>query len=455
MKKISLLLLLSITFLSSCKLLEQESPDNIPSDKVFETADGIRAAHGGMYTLWGNENYYGGYYTLALEAHSDNGATGGYVVESLDELGQKRLTPNNLFLERIWIAIYATTNSANQILENIDKNTTLEQAERDNIKGEALFVRALTHFDALKMFGKHWDNSSEYGIPVVLRTQTVSNIVARSTVQDTYTAILKDLSDAENLVNNNVKKGKIYITKNAVKALLARVYLFQNDKQNALKYAQEIIDSKKYNLFDAIDFEKLYSGRQTQESIFELKFDVQNRSALNGLTYRRDVAPRPDVSFFAAKDLNTFFENNKGDVRATTVDFVNNDASISPDGRSQKYRGESLQDNPAYILRYAEMILIAAEAKGWTNGLADLNTIRTRRGLTALSQTDVNTEAKFIKYLLDERRAEFNMEGQRFSDLARFNLVEEILGKDVKSVFPIPLREVEATKGAIKQYPGY
>jgi starch-binding outer membrane protein, SusD/RagB family len=408
-----------------------------------------------MYTLLGNENYYGGYYTLAFDAHSDNGSTGGYVVESLDELGQKRLTPNNLFLERMWISIYATTNSANQILENIDKNTTLEQKERDNIKGEALFVRALTHFDALKMFGEHWNNGSEYGIPVVLRTQSVSNVLPRSTVEDTYAAILKDLSEAEILVNDDVAKGKVYVTKNAVKALLARVYLFNQDKTNALKYAQEIIDGKKYSLFDAVDFDKLYSGRQTQESIFELKFDVQNRSALNGLTYRRDVAPRPDVSFFAAKDLNTFFENNKSDVRATTVDFVNNDASISPDGRSQKYRGESLQDNPAYVLRYAEMLLIAAEAKGWTSGLSDLNTLRVKRGLSALLQKDVNTEVKFLDYLLNERRAEFNMEGQRFSDLARFNLVETILGKEVKSVFPIPLREIEATKGAIKQYPGY
>ena len=455
MKKISLLLLVLIPFLNACNILEQESPDNIASDKVFESAGGLRAARGGMYTLLGNENYYGGYYTLALDAHSDNGATGGYVVESLDELGQKRLTPNNLFLERMWIAIYATTNSANQILENIDKNTTLEQAERDNIKGEALFVRALTHFDALKMFGKHWGNTSEYGIPVVLRTQTATNVVARSTVQDTYAAILKDLLESVELVSDDATKGKIYITKDAVRALLARVYLFNNDKQYALKYAEPIISSKKYNLFDAVDFAKLYTGRQTQEAIFELKFEVQNRSALNGLTYRRDVAPRPDISFMASKDLGDFFEKNQDDVRNATVDFVNNDASISPDGRSEKYRGESLQDNPAYILRYAEMILIAAEAKGFPSGLTDLNTLREKRGLPILSQTDVKSEADFTKYLLAERRAEFNMEGQRFSDLARFGLVEEVLGKDVKSVFPIPLREIEATKGVLTQYPGY
>ena len=455
MKKTSQYLLFLVLFCTSCGLLEQNSPDNIPSDKVFETADGIRAARGGMYSLLGNENYYGGYYTLALEAHSDNGSTGGYVVESLDELGQKRLTPANLFLERIWISIYATTNAANQILANIDRNTDLPTAERDNIKGEALFIRALTHFDALKMFGAHWDNISEYGIPVVLSVQSSANIVARSTVADAYAAILKDLLEAETLVNSDASKGKIYASKNAVKSLLARVYLFNKDKINATKYASEIINSKQYALFDAVDFPKLYTGRQTQESIFELKFDVQNRSQLNALTYKRDEAPRPEVSFFATKDLNTFLQSNKNDIRNATIDFKNNDASISPDGRSQKYRGENLQDNPAYVLRYAEILLIAAEAKGFATGLADLNTLRQKRGLSNLTATATNTDAKFTEAIANERRAEFNMEGQRFSDLARFNLVEKVLGKDVKATFPIPLREIQATKGAIKQYPGY
>ena len=114
-----------------------------------------------------------------------------------------------------------------------------------------------------------------------------------------------------------------------------------------------------------------------------------------------------------------------------------------------------MQDNPAYVLRYAEILLISAEAKGFSAGLADLNTLRQKRGLSNLTVSAVNTDAKFTDAILNERRAELNMEGQRFSDLARFNLIEKVLGKDVKSTFPIPLREIEATKGAIKQYPGY
>jgi starch-binding outer membrane protein, SusD/RagB family len=460
MKKINIYiaLFLVVTSFFACNILEQDSPDNIATDKVFQTADGILAARLGMYSLLGNENYYGGYYPLSLDAHSDNGATGGYVIESLDELGQKRLTPANLYIEKMWIAMYATSNAANQILENIEKIDSSEfesAAVRKNIKGEALFVRALVHFDVLKAFGEHWNKNSEYGIPLVKKVQKADGIVPRSSVSESYSNIIADLLEAEKLVDNDVKKGKIYITKDAVKALLARVYIFSADKVAALRLTDELIKSNKYSLFDAANFSKLYSERQTSESIFELKFDIQNRSAYNTLTYKRPDALRPDLTFMAAADLNTFFQKNKTDLRSSTIDFKNNDASISPDGRSQKYRGESLQDNPAYLLRYAEIILLSAEAKGFSKGLADLNTLRQKRGLAALTATTVNSEAKFQAFLLDEHRAEFNMEGHRFTDLARFEKVKEVLGKDVLPVFPIPLREIAATNGAIKQYPGY
>jgi hypothetical protein len=459
MKKINLYLyifLCSIGF-GACGVLEQTSPDIVSNEKVFETADGFRAARSGMYSLMGNENYYGGFYALALDAHSDNGTTGGYDVESLNEIGEKRLTPSNLFVERIWISLYATANAANQILDNIDqlKAEDFDENEKNNIKGEALFVRALVHFDALKMFGEHWNQNSEYGIPLAIKVQRPTDVLARASVKNTYGQIADDLRNAEQLVSDDGKKGKIYITKSAVNALFARVCIFAKDYKNATFYANEVIKTSKYSLYDSVDFSKLYSARESQESIFELKFDVQNRSAYNSLTYKRADATRPELSFFPSAQLDSFFQTRKNDVRAQTVDFKNNDVTIQPDGRSQKYRGENLQDNPAYVLRYAEMILIMAEAKGYPTGLVELNTLRQKRGLSILNNTTVKNDAEFKAVLLDERRAEFNMEGSRFTDLARFELVNKVLGTDVKPVFPIPLREVLATNGVLKQYPGY
>lgn len=459
MKKINLYfyILLSSFVFGACGVLDQNSPDIVSADKVFETADGFRAARLGMYSLMGNENYYGGFHPLALDAHSDNGSTGGYVVESLNEIGEKRLTPSNLFVERMWISLYATANATNQILDNIDKlkPEDFEENEQKNIKGEALFVRALVHFDALKMFGEHWNQNSEYGIPLANKVQRQSDILPRASVKDSYKQIIEDLQNAETLVGNDDEKGKIFITKNAVQALLAKVFIFAKDNTKAAFYANEVIKTNAYDLYDASDFSKIYTSRETQESIFELKFDVQNRSAYNSFTYKRADATRPELSFFPSAQLDTFFQKRKGDVRAQTVDFKNNDVTIQPDGRSEKYRGENLQDNPAYILRYAEVVLIAAEANGYPKGLTELNMIREKRGLSVLNSSIVKNEADFKIAILDERRAELNMEGSRFTDLARFELVKTVLGDDVKPVFPIPLREVLATNNALKQYPGY
>jgi starch-binding outer membrane protein, SusD/RagB family len=455
-KNISKFIFLIIAFqFSACNLLEQESLDNVGEENVFLTASGMRAARGGMYSLLCNENYYGGYYPLMIDAHSDNGATGGYEVVSLDELGAKSLTPANLFVERTWLAIYAANSAANKIITNIDKNEELEGKEAKNIKGEALFIRALTHFDALKLFGEHNNLSSTYGIPVILTPQSVTDIPVRATVSETYDAIMKDLTTADSLVVDTDEKSNIYVTKDAVKALVARVSIFKKDNATALSYAKTLIESKKYALLEGNNFSKLYADRETSESIFELKFEIQNRSAYNGLTYKRPDALRPEVNFFAAADLNNFFKERNNDVRATTIDFINNGADIKPDGRSEKYRGESTQDNPAYVLRYAEILLIAAEAKGYPSGLEDLNTLRNARGLNTLTINEVKSSEAFVDILLDEHRAEFNMEGHRYTDLVRLGKLEAVMGKAVIPAFPIPLREIAASGGRLTQFVGY
>ena len=137
-------------------------------------------------------------------------------------------------------------------------------------------------------------------------------------------------------------------------------------------------------------------------------------------------------------------------------DAADNDATILPDGRTQKYRGETTKDNPAYIVRLAEMYLIYAEANGKTTGLSTLNTLRTARGLKALKTADVSTDAAFVTAVLDERRAELNFEGHRLFDLARTQRFKSVIGADnFRSILPIPGREIAASGGKLSQNPGY
>jgi starch-binding outer membrane protein, SusD/RagB family len=452
--KLSFLLCLAIT---SCNVLDQDNPNDVEQTIVFETVEGVRSARVGMYAAMQNRGYYGGYYTMASEAYSDNCATGGYFVPALDEFGAKGLTATNVIVEDIYVAVYNTINSANHILANVDNSKlSFDAQERKTIKGEALFVRALGHFDALRMWGAHWDQTSAYGVPVVTKPQGFSDIVPRSTVTRTYDAIIADLLAADAALQG-VDNGKGYVSSAAVKGLLARVYLYAGNKVKASDYASAVIDSKKYSLFAKGDFGGLYTGRQTDESVFELVFDPQNRSSYNYFTYSRAEALRTELTFMVSEDLGNFFKNRKDDIRASTTDYVNLGAKsgIAPDGRSEKYRGEQTKDNPAYVLRYAEILLIRAEAKGAAAGLADLNTVRTARGMAALKANDVATPTAFSDAVQDERRSELNMEGHRYFDLARLQKVGSVVGKDVLPVFPMPYRELAATNGSIKQYPGY
>ncbi len=452
-------LFLALFFLgTSCNILDPKSPNDVAEGDVFKDADGLRSARIGMYSSLQQRDYYGATFFLVLDAHSDNGLTGGFDNVTLKEVGEKKVTSANLFVEQMWVAVYNVIAATNQILAHVDKITGIDKVEQNDIKGEALFVRALCHFDALRTWGEHWKQSSEFGIPLVTKVQTLKDVVGRSSVAASYDAIIADLIAAEDLVSDDdftttTFKGQGYVTQKAVRALLARVYLYKGDKANAAKYADILINDTTFGLTNANKINEVYTGRLTKESIFELVFDAQNRSSYNALTYSRPEALRTEVQFLLNASLDSFFIARPSDARANLVNFKDNDASIQPDGRTEKYRGEEKRDNPAYILRLAEMYLIAAEAKGKANGLANLNTLRAARGMDAIKAP--LTDAQYTEILADERRAELNMEGHRYFDLARTGQVQTILGENVLGVFPIPLREIGATGGKLTQFPGY
>lgn len=449
--------------ISSCEsFLSQTSTSDVSDGDMFTDFASLESARIGMYNTLQNQYYYGGYYQLMVDAYSDNGATGGYDNLDLDELGSKAATANNIYIENTWIAIYNTIYTANRILENIDliADPLLGDELKNDIKGEALTIRALAHFDLLRMFGEHWDINSAFGIPVVTTVLATDNVIGRNTVANTYDAIINDLSSAENLLSNDdlrleepVFKGVQFITNSACQALLARVYQYKKDYVNAALYANTVITSGFASSLGADDFTTIYTVKFTSESIFEIVFDGQDKSQFNALTYARTDALRSEVSFLAAEDLKLFFESRPADLRNVLVDFVENDVSIEPDGRTEKYRGEVFQDNSAFILRISEMILIRAEAIGFAGGgIADLNYLRSLRGL---SDAVVANEIEFNQLLSDERRSELNFEGHRYFDLAHFGILNDVLGPDVLPCLPIPQREINASGGAIIQYPGY
>ncbi len=457
-KYITLLIFALLCLTTACDFLELESPAYLDADNFFKDAASAEDALIGVYSSLQSPSYYGGNYLLIGEPISGNAATGGFDNSNIDELGAQEVTPSNIIVEEMWYSIYNTIANTNRLIEGLEKidDPTFDADRKDEIEGQARAIRAMAHFDLLRFFGEHWDNASAFGIPVVGTVQTIGDIAPRSTVAQTYTFILSELNAALALVNQ-VDRDPAFVNSGTVHALLARVYLYNSDYPNAIFHANETASEGLYILLDDVVYPSIFNDRQTSESIFELAFDSQNRSRYNGLTYARPDALNTEVNFLAAEALSDFFISRPGDVRADLADFDpgNNDTSIQPNGRSQKYRGESDEDSPAYIFRFAEIFLIRAEALGYSaEGLADLNTIRTMRGLGSIDPG----AGGFLNAILDERRAELNFEGHYYFDLARAEEIKPGGLLDIeafRAILPIPLREITATKGAVEQNPGY
>ncbi|MFI5136739.1 MAG: RagB/SusD family nutrient uptake outer membrane protein [Sphingobacteriales bacterium] len=455
---VSLTAALVIT-ISSCVKLNQISPTAVQASQLFKDSLGLSSALTGLYSTLEVQDYYGANYPMMCDLNSDNGVAGGYNNTSINEFGAYSVTSSNIFIQNTYVAVYKTIATANAIIAGESTVAGASAQYLNLVKGQALTLRAMGHFDLLRAFGYHWDLTSPYGIPVVTSVQTSTSVVPRSTVAATYTSIIADLTQAATLLNSNTSRNPNYVNPAIVNALLARVYLYQKDYANAAKYATLVINDGAFSLLDQNNFTSVYTSKNSKESVFELPFNQQNQSEYNATTYARPTAASTEVLFILNPNLKTFLQNRTGDMRYNLVDTTN------PNGyfRTLKYSNDIKQkDNSAYVIRIAEMYMIRAEALGRVNGLADLNMIRTNRGLAALLPTDVPDDPTYAQAVSDEDRAEFNFEGHRYFDLARTGQVVTVLQPltggtltIANSCFPIPLREINATNGAVVQNPGY
>jgi starch-binding outer membrane protein, SusD/RagB family len=463
MKKITtksiILFCVSLLALTACDFLELESPNDLDAGTYFTKPEHAENALIGLYSTMQSPSYYGGNYLLVSEPLAGNSITGGFDNINVDEFGFQAVTATNIIVEDMWFSIYNVVANTNRLIEGLSNIPGMDATRKDEIEGQARFIRALAHFDLLRYFGEHWDASSQYGIPVVENVQKLGDVQPRATVAGSYNFIITELENALTLVNQD-DRDQAFVNASTVRALLARVYFYNKEYAEAIEQATAVINDGAYSLLASGEYGTIFSNRQTTESIFELAFDSQNRSRYNGLTYSRPEATNTEVNFIAADTLSGFFEDAEraGDVRSALVDFnpSNNDLTIA--GRTQKYRGEATEDNPAYVIRLAEMYLILAEAKGRVEGLDDLNTLRTQRGLAALLPGDVADDLAYQVLLLQEIRAEFNFEGHLYFNYARMEKIEPGGLLDLESfraILPIPLREITTTNEVVSQNPGY
>ena len=424
------------------------------------------------------------------EIASDNTLAGGE--SQTDVIGFQQIddmihTPVNSNLRDIWDWMFAGVNRANYILEFKDKT---DFVGKNQIIGEARFLRAYYHFELVKWFG---------GIPMkgdVRFKVGDEKTIARSSVTEVYASIEADLIyAAANLAAVPSQKGRA--TKGAALALLGKAYLYQKNFSKAATTLESLIVSGNYSL--VADYNSIFEadGENGPESVFEVQYtDIEGAgfgclqcsegNVAVGFSGPRNYTGPLFTSGFSfniptAKIVNAF---EVGDNRKAVAILDMNtwiaatgatygagyentgyfNRKYIPRKRSATAAGDLNLTNPNNYrsIRYADVLLMAAEAFN-RGGIDDskargyLNQVR-RRAFGDLNHDISASGAALTDFIYNERRVELVGEGHRFFDLVRTGkAAQEITGFTAgkNELFPIPIEEIQFANGNWEQNPGY
>lgn len=390
-----------------------------------------------------------------------------------------------------WTQPYAVIRQANSIiemLEALETESATDEADKQDFIGQALTIRALCHFALCNWYGMPYshDGGSSLGVPIVTTVLLPDAKVQRSSVAEVYTQIISDLTTAIPLLKDSKKGGQINSW--AAKTLLARVYLYKEDNQNAFTTAVDVINNSPYSLMTRGQYVDSWASEFSSESIFSCvnsSADNSGGSSINNLS-----DPEGYGQFCASQDLIDLVNSDPDDIRNEIlyIDQLSTIGDRSTYGRILKYPGigntkativahfegsgsvASSQTSNIPIFRLSELYLIAAEAAvkgGGSNADQYLNAIVERANPSAtVDAADVTLDR-----VLEERRKELMAEGHRFFDLVRNkrDIVRSpalratqagvpsarmhIPYDDYQVVFAIPLAELNINP--ITQNPGY
>lgn len=453
-----------VCMLSSCEKLVEipESINSVTTEKVFKDDQSATAALMGVYSQLINtgasQQFSSGLATILGSYSSDDlrGNPDNYV--STNKL--TALLADETNIPYLWKSGYTVgVYGSNAVLEGIAVSKTLSKSVRDQLEGEAKFIRAFSYFYLTNFFGD---------VPLVLTTdfnQSVS--MPRSQQSLVYKQIIDDLKDAQQLLPDhyNINSGqRIRANKWAATAMLARVYFYTGDMANAAIQAGTIIANK--NLFSLPEDLNTVFGVNSREAIWQLQ---QNSANTSGNATPEGFTLMPN-SFLPAgagaisngmlsdQLLAAFEQGDKRRASWVTYMYVGNDTTWFPfkykTGAFNRVIGGPLTEQYT-ALRLAEQYLIHAEAsskgagEGKSTAIADLNTIRKRAGLSLIDETISDEDLRLA--IEKEWQTEYFCEwGHRWLNLKRTGRAAALLSQitfkqpwagDHQLLYPIPNSE--------------
>lgn len=445
MKKNILFIAAVALMLASCsKVFDVNPTASISSDLAISDKSGVEHALTGTYNALQAVGLYGRNYLIIGDLAADNLTWTG-TSQDYGQIEHKPVPADNSIVDGFWAAAYDGINRANNILYKLPSISGLTQQEYNQFEGEALFIRALLYYDLVSYFG---------GVPLKLEpTLDLNNInSSRNTAADVFDQIISDLNNARTKLSPTRIAGRA--SSFSASALLAKAYLAESYLNNDPSQAQLAIAEADHVIADggfilSANYADLFTATTSDESVFEVVYDLQNYNRLAQYYYPRSLIGRyeiaPTAGFIAS------FET--GDTRLP-VSVAYDDKNL-PYGT--KYNDVSGGTDKVYVIRLADIYLLRAEALAYTNGSieaiqSDINIVRTRAGL---GNTDASTINDLKTAIENERRHEFAFEGHRWIDLVRTGRAAALMGIDTKyTLFPIPLSEMQTNQN-MTQNPGY
>lgn len=464
--------------LTSCdNWLEVKPYDKISEDELLKTEEGYEKMLNGIYIDLNSDALYGKSLTVemievmggAYTIGSDNSVWGDYKDLSSYQYNTETWSDR---LDETWNKAYALILNCNKILETIDANEALfTDGHYYIIKGEALALRAMLHFDMLRLFGPVYSkDSGKTAIPYYTKqTNTPEPLL---TAKEVAEQVVTDLEEARTLLANDPVKTEgtlmsssqdgtsdfmryraLRLNFYAVEALLARAYLYMGDKTNAFKYATDVIKTVDSGIFPFVDKSLVVGSPADPDRIFssEVIFALTNTSRGNLFKNFYDPSRLPNYVFRMDNNLMT----NVIYGGATTTGGYQDDYRYRADwiatGSNRyfyKYSDMvatgSIQNTMIPMLRLGEMFLIAAESQSdkLSAGLQYVNVLRRNRGVANLQKLTPD----LLKY---EYIRELYGEGQLFYLYKRLNcdiITSASSSKNTKAsdlVFVVPLPDSE------------
>lgn len=482
-KQIGWVLLLSMIFSTSCKDFLVEDPQNVVAQtNYYSNEQDAIAAVNSIYAWLGSYDFtygntagvYHSTFWVAQGLASDEMNNNQIGASYLDQFATFSFNSENSAVLEMWQMHYKTIFTANIAIARIP-GIDMDETLRTRLVNEAKFIRALLYFNLVRMFDK---------VPLLLEENPPLEPEAAS-ADDIYAQIIKDLTDAENLpASYPAGNGKGRATSGAAKALLAKVYLTMGEYQKCADMTQEVITSEQYALWDNFADVFKISSRNGKEAIFSVSFGDgdgaisfwevgQFNVRLLPAELSREYSNISNTQGWQVATQNLYDSYSAGDSRKAVTfmtQFANPDGSTTTldkiyfqkywDKEADPNAGGSFNDFP--VLRYADVLLMNAEANAQLGNFGDANTnlnkVRNRANLTSV---DITNKDDFEQEIISERRKEFACEGQRWFDLVRTNTLAEKVqaakgitpGSDY-NLFPIPLRERDLNPN-LPQNPGF